>query len=396
MRLPYWGLGLYLVVNLFYIMPPGLPQPADALLVLIMMFGLLIWRHIPPIPSLYLVLALFCLWIYIVNMVWFGIFGDWEFLLSSSYYTYNAIVLVFVIVAGYRDWPRLCAAIRWACVAALFAQLIYLVLVPESTTRGGLRAVGSFHNPNQLAYWALLDMVLLVIAKDGKPLGWVDLAALAAGSYAVLISLSKGGMAAGIVLLALILAFQRVRIVPALAVPIVACGALSVSVLASGNALEQIGNPDIMQKLERRINVEQADDNIMSRGYGVILENPQHWAVGAGEGLFNPRFAPKPGEIHSSLGNIFFSYGIVGLSLFLCILWFAFARAPLATKAYLVPILMYSGVHMGLRSSEFWIFLALACLQSHRRIYYAAPSGSRYLPERDASARRGASGNAHT
>ena len=52
------------------------------------------------------------------------------------------------------------------------------------------------------------------------------------------------------------------------------------------------------------------------------------------------------------------SYGLVGLSLFGLLLLVIFGRAPLASIAYFAPVMLFSITHVGVRSSEFWVFLA--------------------------------------
>ena len=58
------------------------------------------------------------------------------------------------------------------------------------------------------------------------------------------------------------------------------------------------------------------------------------------------------------------SYGLVGLALFGLLLFVIFGRAPLASIAYLGPVMLYSVTHVGVRFSEFWIFLALVYAQA--------------------------------
>ena len=90
-------------------------------------------------------------------------------------------------------------------------------------------------------------------------------------------------------------------------------------------------------------------------------------AFGAGEGGFErlTQIADKQTkEFHSTLGTILMSYGLVGLAFFGLLLLVIFGRAPLASIAYLGPVMLYSITHVGVRFSEFWIFLALVYAQA--------------------------------
>ena len=105
----------------------------------------------------------------------------------------------------------------------------------------------------------------------------------------------------------------------------------------------------------------------MHRGYIRLIQNPQFLAFGAGEGGFArlTRIAEKQDdELHSTLGTILMSYGLVGLGLFGLLLLVIFGRARLASIAYLGPVMLYGITHVGVRFSEFWIFLALVYAQA--------------------------------
>jgi hypothetical protein len=109
------------------------------------------------------------------------------------------------------------------------------------------------------------------------------------------------------------------------------------------------------------------DDNLMHRGYIRLIQNPQYLAFGAGEGGFErlTQDVEKQGkELHSTLGTILMSYGLVGLSLFALLLFVIFSRAPAASIAYFVPVMLFSITHTGIRSSEFWVYLALVYAQA--------------------------------
>jgi hypothetical protein len=146
---------------------------------------------------LHLLVGLFVGWIVLVNATWFLITGDFTFLKKTSFYVYNLVVLIFVIAAGFHDWARLKKVVWWSCVIALLAQVGWLELFPAAARR----ATGTFNNPNQLGYWALLLMACLAVVKDREGLGPADLLALGAGFYVTALSLSKAASISAMVLL---------------------------------------------------------------------------------------------------------------------------------------------------------------------------------------------------
>jgi hypothetical protein len=364
--LPFLGLGAYLLTSIFYIFPSGTPQPADFLLLLTIITTLLVvWRRAPNEPVLYISLALFSGWIVLVNAIWFFISPDFLFLKKTSFYLFNMLVLLFVVTAGYHDFQRLKVVVWWSCVIALMAQVLYLEFVFHGL---GKRATGTFNNPNQLGYWALLLMASLAVVKERAPLRALDILALGAGFYVLMLSLSKAASISGMVLILLVIAFCRLQRASGLVLSVLLVLGLMFQI-ASGGLVEQFRSFEAVTNLEHRLSGlgQQEDDSLLHRGYIRLIQHPQYLAFGAGEGGFErlSQDAKKQGkELHSTLGTILMSYGLIGLGLFAMMMLVIFGRAPLASIAYLVPVMMYSITHVGIRFSEFWVFLGLVYAQS--------------------------------
>src|ERR687897_421244 len=364
--LPFLGLSAYLVTSIFYIFPSGTPQPADFMLLFTIIATLLVaWRRAPNEPVLYIALALFSGWIVLVNVVWFFISPDFVFLKKTLFYLFNMMVLLFVVTAGYHDFQRLKAVVWWSCVIALMVQLLCLEFVFHGM---GKRATGTFNNPNQLGYWALLMMACLAVVKERAPLRTLDILALGAGFYILMLSLSKAASISGMVLVLLIIAFCRLQRASGLVLSALLVLGL-VFQIASGGLVERFMSLEPVANLEHRLSGigKQKDDNLLHRGYIRLIQHPQYLAFGAGEGGFErlSEDAEKQGkELHSTLGTILMSYGLIGLGLFATLMLVIFGRAPAPSIAYLVPVMMYSITHMGLRFSIFWVFLGLVYAQA--------------------------------
>jgi len=364
--LPLVGLSAYFVTSVFHVFPSGNPQPADFLLLLAIVATLLVaWRHLPYEPVLYIALALFSSWVVLVNTIWFFLSPDFVFLRKTSFYLYNAVVLLFVIATAYHDFERLKTVVWWSCVIALLAQVLYLEFLYVGL---GKRATGTFNNPNQLGYWALLVMACLAVVKERNPLGILDVLALGAGFYVLMLSLSKAASISGMLMILLIVAFCRCRRGAGLLLAFALVLGLLYEVAAGGLA-ERFMSFDSVANLSHRLSSigKSEDDNLLHRGYIRLIQNPQYLAFGAGEGGFErlTEIADRQSkELHSTLGTILMSYGLIGLGLFGLLLFVIFGRAPLASIAYLGPVMLYSVTHVGVRFSEFWIFLALVYAQA--------------------------------
>jgi hypothetical protein len=98
---------------------------------------------------------------------------------------------------------------------------------------------------------------------------------------------------------------------------------------------------------------------VSTRGYDRILHHGEFLAFGAGEGALYRFQSGETLEMHSSLGTLLFSYGIVGLLLFARMLWLIARGAGAKPLLFLVPALSYSLAHNGLRQTEFWLLIVL-------------------------------------
>jgi hypothetical protein len=364
--LPLLGLSAYFVTSIFYVFPSGNPQPADFLLLLTIVTTLLVvWRRLPGEQVLYIALGLFVGWVVLVNVVWYFVHPDFLFLKKTSFYLYNVLVILFVVSAGYHDWQRLKVVIWWSCVIALVAQLVYIEFFYVAV---GRRATGTFNNPNQLGYWALLVMACLGVVKERSPLGIVDILALGVGSYIVMLSLSKAASISGMLLVLLIILFCKCQRPAGLLLAAAVIFGVLFQVV-SGGLVERFMSLEPVANLDHRLSTigKSEDDNLMHRGYVRLFQNPQYLAFGAGEGGFErlTQDAEKQGkEFHSTLGTILMSYGLVGLVSFGLLLFVIFARAPLASIAYLGPVMLFSITHVGIRFSIFWVFLGIVYAQA--------------------------------
>lgn len=357
------GLGVYFVLSIFYVFPPGAPQPADVLLMFTLAAAMLLLHlRLPQDPLLYLALGLFVCWVTLVNAIWFLQLNDATLLKKTAFYLYNAAVFLFIATLGLHNLERLEHVIRWGCVIALFVEVLFLVLVWDGPSR---RALGSFNNPNQMGYWALMTTTCMAVASRRARLAPLDLLALGAGAYIVALSLSKAASISFMVLIGLIVLSRGWR--RSVALPLAAALTVALGLeLSTGAVTTRYSEIQTISALADRLAGigAQEDDSLAHRGYARILENPHYLALGAGEGVFERlNEAGRAQEFHSTLGNLLMSYGIVGLGLFLVFLFVVFRDTSWLSRAYLVPILLYGITHMGLRESLLWIFFGLVYAQ---------------------------------
>jgi O-antigen ligase len=344
---------MYLLLVPVYLWASGLPQPGDILIILLAPLALARWngRLSPPIASVMRALVLFTVYVVIVNVAWSLALNQYAinlkkgFGLSPLFYIYNALVFLIVVVMYQRFGQRL----LWFTGKVILYALV-LQVGAAFALGGASRATVLFNNPNQLGYYALLSASLLLLLQRRRYVTTLEVAiGGVAASYLALISASKAALG-GIGLLVIAGVFVRLRtmIVVAIAFTLVLV----------------VANP-MQAAIDRTITRFETDSSASfaeERGYDRILKYPEYWVVGSGEGAYK-RFendtALGDHEIHSSIGTLFFSYGIVGTLLFAAFLWTVIRRTGLRTWLLIIPSLAYGMTHQGLRFTLFWVLLAI-------------------------------------
>jgi hypothetical protein len=352
-----WALFVFLIP--FYVFSSGVPQPGDMLVIPLVLMTLRSWngrldrRARRPVVTL----AAFTLWIVIVDWGWalvlgnFGLLGADTFLLFPIYYVYNALVFLVVCVLYQRYGKRF---------LSLTLNLVLLTVVVQTAAAllayrvggGGHRGVGFFNNPNQLGFFVLVAASIIALGKGRLGFGSIKSGlGLTLCLYLALLSASRAAVIGSGLLFAMtvISSPKRLVVIVLVVVPLLA-----------------IGGPfsDALDRTQARLAEQRYPqfNFFEQRGYDRILANKEYWLLGAGEGgtsRFVDTTAIGATEIHSSIGTIFFSYGIVGMSLFLVFLYRVVERGALRTTIILLPALSYTVAHQGLRATLVWILFAL-------------------------------------
>jgi hypothetical protein len=350
-----WTIYLFLIP--LYILPSGLPQPGDLLVVAVVPLALQRWngRLGRDMRATVRALIWFTLWVCVVDYAWvfvmgsFTLFGPDSFLLFPLYYLYNALIFLVALVLYRRYGDLFLRVTVFAVTAMVFLQALSSVVLGS----GGARGSVFFNNPNQLGYYALLAATLIALTYRRLQLRlWIASVALVCCGCLALISASRAA-AGGIAVLLVLMIFSNPKILVA------AC-------LAGAAVVSGVGPfSDVIEASQDRVlNRSNRSDAsfFQERGYDRIWRNQQYLLLGAGEGglsRFDDTAYVKNMEIHSSAGTILFSYGIVGSILFLVFMWRLIRGARARLVITLLPPLLYTGAHQGLRFTMLWIVLAV-------------------------------------
>jgi hypothetical protein len=344
---------LFVLLSPVYVFKSGLPQPGDLLVFLLAPLALIRWDGKLDRQSSRMMRPLFwfTLWVCIINYGWALILWRWtdrkDFILHPFFYAFNAAIFLSALVLARVDRERFVRITVDVVFVTIVASVIGSIFL-----RGLHRTQVFFNSPNQLGYYSLLSACLFAMAQ--RPLRISRLKAsigVACCAYLAVLSASRASLA-GILVLLVVLLFSNPKI-------IVAGTLAAIAVVTLGGPISDVIEFNQKRALEDRYpHTSFAEE----RGYDRIWRNPEYLITGAGEGAYE-RFIFREGEkrreLHSSFGSLLFGYGIIGIGLFLVFFVRALRGAPLRMTLMLMPTLIYTVAHQGLRFTTFWVVLAV-------------------------------------
>jgi hypothetical protein len=216
-----------------------------------------------------------------------------------------------------------------------------------------------FTNPNQLGYYSLCGLAIILILESAIKLPkLIVYLSFLLFTYMAVLSVSKAALGSMVILFGAYLIANKVFSVRNIFAVIVV-GGISLFVFLN----TQIGL-NFQKALEvRESNEADRSDEITEweyRGYDRITNHPEYLVFGAGEGGYN-RFDTfiDNHEMHSSFGTIVFCYGIPGIVLFTLFVFSLLKKLPWFYLVYALPLFAYGVTHMGLRFTIFWVALMM-------------------------------------
>jgi hypothetical protein len=244
-------------------------------------------------------------------------------------------------------------AIKLASIISFAGVVISFFLPGLLPGAESFRVTGFFNNPNQLAYFSLCSMGS-ILALSGKSFisDKLSLLSFSLAFLSILASASLGGIVSSIFILCAVISKFRLNfssLIRSFALISVIFFVIVGFNNLSGNAL--------FDRLERRsLALDRKFENLESeRGYDRIMNYPAFNIFGAGEGA-TERFDGGL-EIHSTLGTLLFSYGFIGIYLFILLLRNVMYGFNFYSFLILAAPLVYGVSHNGLRFTYFWLFL---------------------------------------
>lgn len=355
---------IYLMSFPFYFFPAGSAQPSDVFITIIiagyfLSQGFKLYSDNKDVFNKFL---RFCIYLTVVNFgVYLVLLGasnkGLPWFVISAFYIYNLAVMGLAL-ALYRQYGRrFLYTTAYACVMAAILQIVLSFIL--ETGGEGVRGALFFTNPNQLGYYSLCGLAIVLVLESMMDLPkLIVFASFFLFSYLALVSVSKAALGAMIILFgAYIIANRILSLKNILAVLVV-----------GGIGYGVIMNSEFGQKFQRNLEIREINeadrpDEISEwqyRGYDRISNHPGYLVLGAGEGGYN-RFDTfiEGHEMHSSIGTIIFCYGIPGTILFIIFVASLLKKLPWYYLIYSLPLFAYGITHMGLRFTIFWVALMM-------------------------------------
>lgn len=362
-------LAIYIVLKPFYLWRSGMPQIAELFLVLFIIIALFrinisstngIPHHMFSLYSI-----LFMGYVVFVNCIWFILVGyEISLIINSLFYIFNIVAMLTVLYVFYDNPSGLLNVIYKSIVFSVLFQTVLYFMVGGTSVRETI----FFNNPNQLAYYSLICLGFLFIVERHIKVKTVPFVLAIIGSvFLILTTASQAAIASFIFMyICYVITTKGKTWVRAINWSLIFTGGIFLYLISAGSAwfYNKIDIIDTIIWRFQKANVS-GEGFLIERAYDRILNHPEYWILGAGEGAYDRFNSVASYEIHSTLGNIFFSYGIIGLILFMAILVFAFRKTKWIYSYPIIGLLIYGLTHNGIRNSLFWIMLTLLIVVSN-------------------------------
>ncbi|MBR2289908.1 MAG: hypothetical protein IJ867_04755 [Clostridia bacterium] len=379
MKIVYSLLYLYLLFRPYYFFSSGGLQISDLFLILAFIVFLIakknnksdFYNEIKE-NRLFLIFILCTL---LINTVYFLIYNQFKFILSTIYYVFIFLAII-LFSYSFRNNEKFISNMERIIKLNLVIQLIFF-LTGLGRDYDAQRYMGTFNDPNQFAYYILISysyIYLINIKTRKSKFIWLLI------SIFMIIQSSSTGMLMGITAFTLldtttiiknIAGFLRKNLKSILFILFIGLFIIAIVFLfevittRESAIISRIKNLNILKRLEDKISRTKTEDTgAMSiweeRGYDKIYYYPQYMLFGAGEGFYS-RFskARHNNEIHATFPSILFYYGIIPLVVLLNWIYKNIKNEPFNVKIVYIALFIESFTLLNQRQALFWLIIVL-------------------------------------
>lgn len=360
---------LFILLRPFYVRASGQVQPADGFLMLY--FFCTVYRDfkaevlVPNIKKnkLFYIFLVFAI---MINAFYHKVVPDPRFLFSSLYLIYMGVV-VYSYDSGINK--GLIDKIRYILYGNLMIQfLIYSNglgrLYYELWEEGATRYMGTFTDPNQFGFYIFIVLLFAYLTKHENADTYLFPITSVMGIFLVIQSKSLAAFLGLAVLYTLALLrfigekFRVNKVILCVMLILTTTGVVYYFIPTSDFRIEDVEYNTVNRIRYKIYNVIYADgikDILRERAAEKIINYPEYFIYGAGEGNYE-RYYPEPvNEIHSSFINLFFSYGLIPFAILMG--WFKKRLKGLNAVSLVcfITILIESMFLVNYRQALFWV-----------------------------------------
>ena len=360
---------LFILIRPFYVRASGQVQPADGFLMLY--FFCTVYRDfkaevlVPNIKKnkLFYIFLVFAI---MINAFYHKVVPDPRFLFSSLYLIYMGVV-VYSYDSGINK--GLIDKIRYILYGNLMIQfLIYSSglgrLYYELWEEGATRYMGTFTDPNQFGFYIFIVLLFAYLTKHEKADTYLFPITSVMGIFLVIQSKSLAAFLGLAVLYTLALLrfigekFRVNKVILCVMLILTTTGVVYYFIPTSDFRIEDVEYNTVNRIRYKIYNVIYADgikDILRERAAEKIINYPEYFIYGAGEGNYE-RYYPEPvNEIHSSFINLFFSYGLIPFAILMGWCKKRLKGLNAVSLVCFITILIESMFLVNYRQALFWV-----------------------------------------
>lgn len=309
--------------------------------------------------------AFFLMFVAVINLSYFILYGDAGFMLSTLYYIFNFFVIImFSFLFKSESFQENFLKIMKGNMLIQF--LVYIANLGRWFS--WKRYMGTFNDPNQFAFYILISYSFIYLLSKKFNKGFILYSLLA--FFLIVISASMGMLLGIGVLILLQIAnlakskmlllkkkymFLAVLLVVALIFFILLLNTDSIERIYS-----QLSNVGIVQRIEEKF-FNRPGNLLAERGYDRIAYYPQYILFGSGEG-YHERWekAYHQRELHATLPSVLFCYGIIPLIILISWMYKKIIKLPFDLLIVYIAVIAESFTLLNTRQSLFWMLFVLA------------------------------------
>ena len=323
------------------------------------------------------ILFIFILCVIIINFIYFDIYQNIEFLISTVQYIL-IFMGIYVFANKISDKKVLKNIYKITKINLIIQLLIYVTGMGRAYD--AFRYMGTFNDPNQFGYFIVLSAAFLYVIEDVLKIRKRAVVMYLISLILIFASASTGMLMAMTILFVLHI-IRRIKsiikwisknlgkifvtAICIMAVVLVIVSNVDLKNLVIETFEQSIQNMTIAERLQGKIDKAESSNSslIEERGIDKLIKYPQYLIYGSGQGYLD-RFtkAAFQIEVHSTLPGIWLYYGIIPLIILLIWIYESIKKVRLKYMIPYIALLIESFTLYNQRQLLLWIIIIMANL----------------------------------